>query len=125
MGGLGLASGALGASPPSPQIGSIEQHSEGACSPPIVDNQGQVSISCEAIDKNALRYLEQQLSAQFRQLSEQVQPLMTQAERSAISMTSMIICGSRQMTGRGGFASSLRDSRKAGTTAYRQSKRTS
>jgi len=72
----GLVSGAnLGASPPSPQIGSIEQHSEGACSPPIVDNQGQVSISCEAIDKKALRYLEQQLSAQFRQLSEQVHNL--------------------------------------------------
>ena len=29
-----------------PQTGSIQQHSEGACSPPIVNNEGYVSISC-------------------------------------------------------------------------------
>jgi len=63
------------AAPPSPQIGSIDQHSEGECSPPIVDNQGQVTISCEAVDKKALRYLENQLSEQFRRLSEQVHSL--------------------------------------------------
>ena len=71
-----LASGPnVWAAPPSPHIGSIDQHSEGACSPPIVDNQGKVSISCEAVDKKALRFLEKQLSEQFRRLSEQVHSL--------------------------------------------------
>src|ERR1700731_1915504 len=72
----GLVSGLnVWAAPPLPNIGSIDQHSEGACSPPIVDNQGQVSISCEAVDKKALRYLEKQLSEQFRRLREQVHSL--------------------------------------------------
>ncbi len=56
----------------SSQIGTIEQHSEGACRPPIVNNEGQVSISCQTVDEKALRYLESQLSEQFRQLSEQL-----------------------------------------------------
>src|ERR1700693_5389861 len=56
----------------SPQTSSIEQHSEGACSPPIVNNEGHVSISCQGIDETALRYLENKLS---ERLSEQLRGL--------------------------------------------------
>src|ERR1700730_9925220 len=73
MATAGLVSGPnVWAAPPSPNIGSIEQHSKGACSPPIINNQGQVSTSCEAGDKKALRYLEQQLSGPFRERLRQV-----------------------------------------------------
>jgi tetratricopeptide (TPR) repeat protein len=57
------------------QIGSIEQRSEGPCSPPIINNEGHVSISCQAVDGNALKYLEDKLSEQFRQLSDQLRGL--------------------------------------------------
>jgi tetratricopeptide (TPR) repeat protein len=56
----------------SPQISSIEQHSEGACSPPIINNHGQVSISCSGVAPEALRYLESNLTVQFNHLSEQL-----------------------------------------------------
>ena len=55
-----------------PQLGKIEQRSEGACSPPIVNNQGQVSISCSGVAEEALRYLESKLSEQFREVSDQL-----------------------------------------------------
>lgn len=54
---------------------SIEQHAEGACSPPIVNNQGHVSISCQGVDEKALRFLEEKLSTRFTQLAEQLQSL--------------------------------------------------
>jgi hypothetical protein len=50
---------------------SVEQHSQGACSPPIANNSGQVTINCTGIDPEALRYLETQLTELFRKLSEQ------------------------------------------------------
>ena len=59
----------------SPQTRSIQQHSEGACSPPIVNNQGHVSISCPGVTPEALRYLENQLSDQFGRLNEQLRGL--------------------------------------------------
>src|SRR5438270_3160826 len=59
----------------SPQLSRIEQHSEGGCSPPIVNNQGQVSISCPGVAPEALRYLETQLSEQFGRVSEQLRSL--------------------------------------------------
>ena len=59
----------------SPQTRSIRQHSEGACSPPIVNNQGHVSISCPGVTPEALRYLENQLSDQFGRLNEQLRGL--------------------------------------------------
>jgi tetratricopeptide (TPR) repeat protein len=59
----------------SPQIGSVEQHSEGACSPPIINNQGQVSISCSGVAPEALRYLESNLTEQFSRLDEQLSHL--------------------------------------------------
>ena len=65
----GLSLGAL------PQAGSIEQHSEGACSPPIINNQGHVSISCPGVAPEALNYLEKQLSEQFVRLNEQLHGL--------------------------------------------------
>jgi hypothetical protein len=55
--------------------GSIEQRSEGACSPPIFNNSGQVSINCPGVDEKALHYLESQLSEQFHRLSEQLHSL--------------------------------------------------
>src|SRR4051794_33273464 len=58
--------------PASPQTSRIEQRSEGPCSPPIVNNQGQVSISCPGVGEEALRYLEKKLSEQFERLSEQL-----------------------------------------------------
>ena len=57
------------------QIGSVEQHSEGACSPPIINNQGQVSISCAGVAPEALRYLESNLTEQFRRLDERLSHL--------------------------------------------------
>ncbi len=54
---------------------SVEQRSEGACSPPIVNNSGQVTIECPGIDEKALRYLEGQLTEQFRTLSAQLHDL--------------------------------------------------
>jgi tetratricopeptide (TPR) repeat protein len=56
----------------SSQTGSIEQHSEGACSPPIIDNQGQISISCQGLNENAQHYLENKLTEQFSLLSEKL-----------------------------------------------------
>src|SRR3954463_3181635 len=53
----------------------IRQHSAGTCSPPIVNNQGTISISCPGVAPEALRYLENQLSEQFRKLSEQLRSL--------------------------------------------------
>src|SRR5438132_717307 len=50
----------------------IRQNSAGACSPPIVGNQGKISISCPGVAPEALRYLENQLSEQFGKLSEQL-----------------------------------------------------
>jgi tetratricopeptide (TPR) repeat protein len=58
-----------------PKTGSIEQHSEGACSPPIINNEGHVSISCPGIAPEALHYLENQLSDQFGRLNEQLRGL--------------------------------------------------
>ena len=58
-----------------PQTASIEQHSEGACSPPIVNNSGHVSIFCPGVSREALNYLEKQLSEQFAQLTEQLRSL--------------------------------------------------
>ena len=55
--------------------GSIQQHSEGACSPPIVNNEGQVSISCPGVAPEALHYLENQLSEQFGRLNEKLRSL--------------------------------------------------
>ena len=54
---------------------TIQQHSEGACSPPIIDNRGNVSISCPGVTPEALHYLEDKLSQQFRRLTEQLQGL--------------------------------------------------
>ena len=59
----------------SPQTASIQQHSEGACSPPIVNNEGQVSISCPGVAPEALHYLENHLSEQFGRLNEQLRSL--------------------------------------------------
>ena len=59
----------------SPQIGSVEQHSEGAYSSPIFNNQGQVSISCSGVDPEALRYLESYLTGQFSRVDEQLSHL--------------------------------------------------
>jgi tetratricopeptide (TPR) repeat protein len=73
--GLVAGSPNLRAAAPPPQIGSIEQYSGGPCSPPIVHNEGQVSISCSGVNEKALRYLESQLSEQFRRLSEQLRGL--------------------------------------------------
>ncbi len=67
----------------SAQLGKIEQHSEGACSPPIVNNQGQVSISCPGVAPEALRYLENQLSEHFGRLSEQLRSLTIPLGQSA------------------------------------------
>ena len=53
----------------------IQQHSAGACSPPIVNNQGKISISCPGVAPEALRYLENQLSEQFGRLNEQLRSL--------------------------------------------------
>ena len=50
----------------------IEKRSESPCSPPIVNNAGQVSIKCPGFDKEALLYLENQLSQQFRLLNEKL-----------------------------------------------------
>src|SRR3954469_12792411 len=61
--------------PASPQTSRIEQRSEGPCSPPIVNNQGQVSISCPGVGEEALRYLEGKLTEQFWGLGEQLRSL--------------------------------------------------
>jgi tetratricopeptide (TPR) repeat protein len=76
LAGIGLAQGwsntSIGAPP---QTGEIQQHSEGACSPPIVNNEGHISISCPGVAPEALRYLENQLSEQFGRLNEQLRGL--------------------------------------------------
>jgi hypothetical protein len=59
----------------SPQAGSIEQRSEGACSPPIVNNEGHVSISCPGVAPEALHYLENQLSEQFGRINDRLRSL--------------------------------------------------
>src|SRR6266699_2591684 len=56
----------------SAQTSKVEQHSEGSCSPPIVNNQGHISINCPGVAPEALRYLENHLSEQFGQLREQL-----------------------------------------------------
>ena len=53
----------------------IDQRSEGACSPPMVNNSGKVTINCPGVDKEALRYLEGKLSEEFRQLGQQLHSL--------------------------------------------------
>jgi tetratricopeptide (TPR) repeat protein len=59
----------------SPENSSIEQHSEGACSPPIVNNEGHVSISCSGVAPEALHYLEDRLSEQFGHLNDELRSL--------------------------------------------------
>jgi hypothetical protein len=66
---LGWSNAGIGAPP---QPGDIEQHSEGPCSPPIVNNEGHVSIMCRGVEPEALLYLEKQLSEQFDRLNEQL-----------------------------------------------------
>src|SRR5271156_3505865 len=71
----GLVVGWPSAAADSPEIGSVEQHSEGACSPPIINNQGHVSISCPGVAPEALRYLENNLTEQFSRLDERLSHL--------------------------------------------------
>jgi tetratricopeptide (TPR) repeat protein len=59
----------------SAQTSRIEQHSEGACSPPITNNQGHITIDCPGVAPEALRYLENQLSDQFQRVSERLRSL--------------------------------------------------
>jgi hypothetical protein len=63
LGAVGVIAGwpNLWAAETLPKISSIEQHSEGACSPPIINNQGKVAISCPGVDEKALHYLEDKL----------------------------------------------------------------
>lgn len=58
-----------------PPTGSIEQHSEGSCSPPIIHNEGHVTIICPGVAPEALHYLENQLSDHFGRLNEQLRDL--------------------------------------------------
>lgn len=51
--------------------GVIEQSSQGACSPPIANNAGQVTINCPGVDPEAVGYLEAQLTELPHKLSEQ------------------------------------------------------
>jgi tetratricopeptide (TPR) repeat protein len=69
LGWAGLSMAAL------PLTGTIGQHSEGSCSPPIINNSGHVSISCPGVAPEALHYLENQLSDQFGRLNEQLRGL--------------------------------------------------
>jgi tetratricopeptide (TPR) repeat protein len=71
----GLVVGWPSAAADSPEIGSVEQHSEGACSPPIINNQGHVSISCPGVAPEALRYLENSLTEQLSRLDERLSHL--------------------------------------------------
>ena len=73
--GLTLGSPGLSIAGAPPQTGSIQQHSEGACSPPIVNNEGHISISCPGVAPEALHYLENQLSEQFGRLNEKLRSL--------------------------------------------------
>jgi tetratricopeptide (TPR) repeat protein len=59
---LGWSGVSIGASP---QAASIEQNSQGACSSPIINNNGHISISCPGVAPEALHYLETQLSEQL------------------------------------------------------------
>src|SRR5689334_2432437 len=55
-----LTAGAGAWSAPAIQAGSIEQRSEGACSPPIGRNAGQVTISCKVdLSPKQIRQLSQ------------------------------------------------------------------
>ncbi len=71
----GLVVGWPSAAADSPQIGSVEQHSEGPCSPPIINNQGHVLISCPGVAPEALRYLENNLTEQFSRVDERLSHL--------------------------------------------------
>src|SRR5689334_6373394 len=64
---LGCWTGAWSAAP-ALEHGGVEQHSEGACSPPIVNNEGLVSISCQGMDEKALRFLEAKLTEKLNEL---------------------------------------------------------
>ena len=105
----------------SPETRSIQQHSEGACSPPIVNNEGHVSISCPGVTPEALRYLENELSDQFGRLNEQLRGLTIPSGRSEISTGSSTTCTSRPMTGHSVITICPHASPKAGTTAIRRS----
>lgn len=65
-GGAVLASGSADAGANT----DLKPPADSACRPPSVDGTGQVSITCPGIADNALRYLENQLSKQARQLGE-------------------------------------------------------
>lgn len=67
----------------------VEQRSKGACSPPIVNNEGHVSISCPGIAPEALHYLENHLSEQFGQLSEQLREL-NDSQRTISNLNDLI-----------------------------------
>jgi tetratricopeptide (TPR) repeat protein len=58
-----------------------DQRSEGACSPNILNNQGQISISCPGVDPKALRYLEEHISEQLRDLVQDARTTRNLNER--------------------------------------------
>jgi tetratricopeptide (TPR) repeat protein len=72
-----------------PQTSSIEQRSEGACSPPIVNNEGHISISCQGVSPEALHFLENQLSEQFGRLNEQLRGL-NDAQRTISNLNDLV-----------------------------------
>jgi hypothetical protein len=122
--GIGLALGWSNASigaPPQP--GDIQQHSEGACSPLIVNNEGHVSISCPEIAPEALLYLENQLSEQFGRLNEQLRGL-NDSSRTIRNLNDLNDnLRKRRMTGRGGIKNCRHVYLQAETTARRPSRR--
>lgn len=69
---VSLCGGALYLSPAAGQSGGpIYQRSDGACSPPIVNNSGQVTITCPGINPVALRSLEDGLSKLVQEIRQQ------------------------------------------------------
>jgi len=55
------------------QIGSIEPLAENSCGLLVIDDKGQVSISCPGVDDKALGYLESKLTEQFLRLSKKLE----------------------------------------------------
>jgi tetratricopeptide (TPR) repeat protein len=68
---------------------SIQQHSGGDCSPPIIDNRGKISISCPGVTPEALRYLEDNLSEQFSRLNKQLRGL-NETERTIRNLNDLV-----------------------------------
>jgi Flp pilus assembly protein TadD len=51
---------------------SFAQTSTGACSPPIISNTGHVSISCPGVGEEALRFLEERLTTEFKSVLDRI-----------------------------------------------------